>query len=65
RERSKHVDEILHEKFGPNFPGIGKNWTRRFVEEHSDRLHTAWVSCETKRGRTVNEHTIDAHLDRL
>ncbi|KAI5821634.1 hypothetical protein K523DRAFT_224152, partial [Schizophyllum commune Tattone D] len=34
----EHVDEILREKFGPNFPGVGKNWTYRFVKKHSDRL---------------------------
>ncbi|EIW54949.1 uncharacterized protein TRAVEDRAFT_82237, partial [Trametes versicolor FP-101664 SS1] len=36
----EHVDSICKARLGNEFPtgGIGKEWTYRFVERHSDRL---------------------------
>ncbi|EGO03641.1 hypothetical protein SERLA73DRAFT_29186, partial [Serpula lacrymans var. lacrymans S7.3] len=36
----EHVDEVLKARLGNQFPfnGVGKNWTDRFVEEHSDMV---------------------------
>ncbi|KAK0482896.1 hypothetical protein EDD18DRAFT_1084579, partial [Armillaria luteobubalina] len=46
---------------GPEFPGVGKQFTQRFVEKHSDRLKTAWSTpLENKRGRAVNHANNDA-----
>ena len=37
----EHVDEICRARYGSRFPkeGVGKQWTHRFVERHSNRLH--------------------------
>jgi len=33
----EHVNFILRARLGGIFTGVGKNWTARFVEKHSDR----------------------------
>jgi hypothetical protein len=60
RRLKEHVDEILRAKLGDAFPegGVGKGWTHRFVEKHSDRIRMAWATpLEEKRGRAVNPNT--------
>ncbi|KAJ7053688.1 hypothetical protein C8F01DRAFT_923423, partial [Mycena amicta] len=45
-------------RLGDDFPasGVGKQWTRRFVSDHSDRLHTYWShALDKSRSRAVNE----------
>ncbi|KAF8985343.1 hypothetical protein BDQ17DRAFT_1202489, partial [Cyathus striatus] len=37
---------------------IGKNWTTRFVEKHSDRIKTTWSTpLESKRANAANLNT--------
>ncbi|KAH7917886.1 hypothetical protein BV22DRAFT_968295, partial [Leucogyrophana mollusca] len=38
RRLREHVNEICRARLGECFPGVGKRWTDRFVEKHSDRL---------------------------
>ncbi|KAI0045573.1 hypothetical protein FA95DRAFT_1465332, partial [Auriscalpium vulgare] len=40
----EHVDEICRAKLGDKFPesGVGKKWTYRFVEKHSEQLQHYW-----------------------
>ncbi|KDQ18849.1 hypothetical protein BOTBODRAFT_93184, partial [Botryobasidium botryosum FD-172 SS1] len=42
----QHVDEILTARLGDEFPagGVGKRWTDRFVERHSERISMSWAS---------------------
>ncbi|PCH38863.1 hypothetical protein WOLCODRAFT_36897, partial [Wolfiporia cocos MD-104 SS10] len=44
RHLKEAVDEICHARLGNTFPedSVGKCWTARFVEKHSDRLKTYW-----------------------
>lgn len=63
RRLKEHVDELLRACLGDQFPegGVGKNWTQRFVEKHSDHLKTSWAtSLDSKRGRAVNPSTNEA-----
>jgi hypothetical protein len=60
RRVKEHVDQICRARLGKKFPamGVGKQWTHRFVERHSDRLHVYTSSpIDTARGQAVNEHT--------
>lgn len=58
RRLSEHVNEILHARLGATFPGVGKQWSHRFVEKHSSRIKTGWsTTLDSKRGRAVNPHT--------
>ncbi|KAF9501087.1 hypothetical protein BDN71DRAFT_1380512 [Pleurotus eryngii] len=60
RRLKKHVDEICRAKLGDKFPegGVGKNWTDRFLERHSDSLSVYWGHhLEDKRGWAVNPTT--------
>lgn len=68
RRLKEHVDEILQARLGEKFPpeGVGHNWTHRFVEKHSDRLHGTWARpLEAKRGRAVNPHTNESYFTLL
>ncbi|KAJ7209936.1 hypothetical protein C8J57DRAFT_946444, partial [Mycena rebaudengoi] len=40
RRLKEHVDQIAHARWGDRFPesGIGKQWTKDFVTDHSDQL---------------------------
>jgi hypothetical protein len=63
RRLKEHVDDILRARLGNKFlaTGVGKNWTARFVEKHSDQLQTSWARpLESKRGRAVNPATNEA-----
>lgn len=60
RRLKEHVDEILKARIGEKFPveGVGKHWTNRFVEKHSDRLSTYHSRpLDSVRGRAVNPTT--------
>lgn len=64
----EHVNGVLQARLGGAFPidGVGKNWTNCFIEKHSDRLKMSWATpLEAKRGRAVNEQTINAFYDIL
>jgi len=59
----EHVDEICQARHTKNFlaGGVGKKWTHRFVEKHSDHIKTSWArALESKCGRAVNPHTNEA-----
>ncbi|GBE84500.1 Pogo transposable element with KRAB domain [Sparassis crispa] len=63
RRLKEHVDEILQAHLGDTFlaKGVGKNWTHRFIQRHSDQIKASWASpLEEKRGRAVNPHTNEA-----
>jgi len=64
----EHVDEICHSRLGDKFPaeGVGKKWTTRFLEKHSDHLST-YTSRPLKdvRGRAVNPATNKAWFELL
>ena len=48
------ADKILRTT-DPSFPGVGVNWTDRFLERHRNQLHTYWSrSLESARGKAVN-----------
>jgi hypothetical protein len=56
----EHVDLILRARLGDAFPpfGVGKNWTLRFVQRHSNRVKTMWGSTlEGVRAQAVNPKT--------
>lgn len=60
RHLKEHVDQICRACLGNKFPttGVSKQWTHRFVEHHSDRLHVYTSSpIDTACGQAVNEHT--------
>ncbi|KAK0475949.1 hypothetical protein EDD18DRAFT_1387251, partial [Armillaria luteobubalina] len=38
RRLKEHINEVLRARLGPEFPGVGKQFTQRFVKKHSDRL---------------------------
>lgn len=62
----EHVDEILKARLGKSFPGVGKQWTNRFIEKHSERIRMSWASpLDEKRGRAVNPNTNTAWFDLL
>lgn len=68
RRLKEHVDEILRKRLDKHFLalGVGKQWTHRFVEKHSNHIKMSWSTpLETKRGRAVNPHTIKAWFDIL
>lgn len=64
----EHVNEILHTRLGDKFPetGVGKNWTDRFIEKHSNRLGTYYArGLDSARGRAVNPATKNAYFSLL
>jgi hypothetical protein len=62
----EHANEICRTRYGDGFEGVGKNWAKRFVEKHSDRLKPYW-SCplDNSRTRAVNPTTKEAFFDLL
>lgn len=59
---SEHANELLSARLGPDFPGVGENWPRRFVERFSDDLDMCWSrSLDVQRGRAVNPTANDAY----
>ena len=68
RRLKEHVDAICRGKLGERFPesGVGKEWTHRFVERHSDRLRPYWThSLDHSRARAVNPATKKAYFELL
>lgn len=60
RRLKEHVDDICRARYGPEFPkeGVGRRWTSRFVEKHSERLHTYTARpLDNIRGQAVNPET--------
>jgi hypothetical protein len=58
--------EILHAKHGADWDKLGKNWVRRFLDRHHDRLATHWSSpLDTKRARAVNPTNVKHFYDLL
>ncbi|KAF5334791.1 hypothetical protein D9611_012962 [Ephemerocybe angulata] len=63
RRLKEDVDRIVRARLGSKFPsrGVGKKWTHRFVEKHSDRIKTSWSTpLETKRAKAANPNSNDA-----
>lgn len=63
---SEHANEILRARLGDRFPlsGVGMRWSHRFINKHSDQVRMSWATAlEAKRGRAVNENTIQAWFD--
>ena len=57
RRLKEDVDRIVQARMGSEFPeeGVGKHWTRHFVEKHSHQLKTAWSTpLKTKRAKGAN-----------
>lgn len=68
RRIKEHVDQICRARYGNQFPatGVGKQWTSRFVEKHSERLHPYWSHpLDKSRARAVNEATKDKYFSLL
>jgi hypothetical protein len=66
RRLREHVDEICRARYGDDFPGVGKRWTDRFVEKHSDRLKPYWSRpLDGARARAVNPITKEAFFTTL
>lgn len=66
RRLKEHIDEICRARYGPKFPetGVGRNWTNRFIEKHSDRLHMyKGRALDTQRGRAGNEVMHQRYFD--
>lgn len=66
RRLKEHVDHILRARLGSKFPknGVGLNWTYRFLEKHSKRLHVyTATSLDTQRGQAVNEEANRVYFD--
>ncbi|CAK5275007.1 unnamed protein product [Mycena citricolor] len=62
------IEAVVCARLGDAFPadGLGKNFTARFLEKHSDQLRTCWASnLENKRGRAVNPATHEAWFQLL
>ena len=62
----EHTDEICRARLGTKFPenGVGIQWTHRFIEKHSDKLHMYTAkSLDTARGQAVNKHTNELWFD--
>lgn len=59
-----HVNFILRSRLGSIFTGVGKNWTARFLEKHSDRLKTFFASpLERSRAKGGNPTTHKMFFD--
>lgn len=68
RHLKEHVDEICRAKRGISFPeaGVGKEWTARFLERHSERLRPYWAhALDNARARAVNPHNKDTYFKLL
>lgn len=53
------ANELLEARLGPTYEPVGKNWTDRLEERHSDRLQMHWSRpLDSKRARAVNPEII-------
>lgn len=60
RRLKEHVDQLARARWGDRFPeeGMGKQWTKNFVSDHSNRLGTYWSrALDKSRARAVNPTT--------
>jgi hypothetical protein len=67
RRLKEHVDEIARARSGDKFPedGVGHQWTRRFVSDHTE-LKTYWSApLDKSRARAVNPMTKEHYFDLL
>lgn len=68
RRLKEHVDEICRARLGDKFPkaGVGKGWTARFIEKHSEKIKISWSRpLVAKRARAVNPITNEAWFSLL
>ena len=66
RRLEEHANEILQAWLGEDFNGVGKNWTSRFLEKHSDRLWSYWCHpLENSQARAGNPQTKKKFFDLL
>jgi hypothetical protein len=68
RQLKEHVDSICQARLGDLFPvgGVGKNWTDRFMEKHSEAIKMLWSQpLETKRGQAINSFMKEAFYELL
>ncbi|KAJ7046210.1 hypothetical protein C8F04DRAFT_987919, partial [Mycena alexandri] len=66
RRLKEHVDVIARARWGTRFPetGVGKQWTKMFVSDHSDRLGMYWSrALDRSRARAVNPITKKEYFD--
>lgn len=68
----KHIKEvgekIARARHGDSFPedGLGKNWSGRFLQKHSNRLSPYWThGLDHSRARAVNPTTKEAYFELL
>jgi hypothetical protein len=64
----EHVDELAQAHWGNKFPetGVGQQWTREFVSDHSDRLGMYWSrALDKSRARAVNATNKAEYFDLL
>lgn len=65
-QRLKEVADSITKNRIPDFKGVGKKWTSRFIKAHADRISTYWSSpLDNSRARAVNPHTTKAWFDLL
>ncbi|RDB27179.1 hypothetical protein Hypma_004386 [Hypsizygus marmoreus] len=66
RRIEEHATLICHGRYGEHFEGIGKNWAKRFVQRHSDKLKGCWTRpLEASRARAGNPITKKAFFEIL
>ncbi|RDB22968.1 hypothetical protein Hypma_009914 [Hypsizygus marmoreus] len=66
RRIEEHANEICRGRYGDHFDGLGKNWTKRFVQRHCDVLKGCWTRpLEGPRARAGNPVTKKAFFDIL
>ncbi|KAL1711678.1 hypothetical protein EV715DRAFT_215033, partial [Schizophyllum commune] len=62
----EHVDLLLHARLGADFPGIGKQWTHRFLDRYSEHLATELATArEAICGGAVNPTALAAWFDNV
>lgn len=62
----EHANQLARARIGDTFPesGVGREWPYRFVERHSDRLHSYRPRpLDSVRGQAVNENMNTMYFD--
>ncbi|CAA7258476.1 unnamed protein product [Cyclocybe aegerita] len=60
----EHVIELCQAHYGTSFPGLGKHWSHRFVEQHHECLHVYWTwPLHDVRGKAANPENHKAWCD--
>jgi hypothetical protein len=68
RRIKDHVDQICRARYGDRFPetGVGKEWTKRFTSDHSDRISAYWSKgLDRSCARAVNPVTKAGYFELL